>query len=834
MDRTARAILLLVLLATAVSIKPLVAWAETGAEAEEVDPQAVRERENLANLLNHAQVSIHVIQAFNNRVILDREYRTIINNLSLREIPDERVIRLLKSLMDSLTKATLTDREREQIERLHVARVKQASRDLKKRALQASINMGMDVGMAAATGGASAVASGASAGAAAAARRLSGDERRNLSSSGVGALADVAMDYWDYQALVEQMQGDKENQKWDLDTEILRDINEINKQMLDLSWQLYTEYEVPEEWRLVEEKIAELNQMNRERDLEKRLRMLDRPYMREQFSRFAPYWFYVGSTAQQLYIASEDVSYSARALEAYGRYDETRSPVLKKDEMYASVSIGRAQLLDPEKNRAEIEENLAVIERDPPKNWMTISAMALLYARLGEDAKALEWAQHNIDLARGDVVVHQEVMAEVLAQSGDHQALGELVAKLVAGGNAKTFEILEMMGPLDASQVANSLLPRLVSIQLAIEERALRDDHILVGVPLALEADMKELSLFAGTAVYDPRAGKRTVEAEALNPDHVTHSENGQRATFRFEGVFDAGDWAEADRSHVLLLLQESGRTIEVLYVIVALPDGEPPIRFDLDHLAIDGTQFRLVDDRLVVAAPLLKKEFEASLAGLIYELGQRYEVEGENGASKIGDLAAAAEAEGDSDSVRELVRRMKDDPNTSYFEVVELARAQANPRATISSLPFSSLAVGREENLLGATYSLGSSALSYVGAGDYGEGREDLVLTFPAKWLGGEDSVSTTLVVGEQEIEGDEPVASDDATAYLVRFGGAYHAQQWQDQGVDQVSIRFEGEEPRLVLEYRANASADTSEFSLSLEVAELGETRIGASQIR
>ena len=288
MDRTPRVIVLLLLLATALCFQPLVAWAKTGMEAEEVDPQIVRERENLANLLNHAQVSIHIIQAFNNRVILDREYRAIINNLSLREIPDERVILLLKSLMDSLTKATLTDREREKIERLHVARVKQASRDLKKRALQASIKMGVDVGMAAATGGASAVAGGASAGAAAVERRLSSEERRNLSSSGVGALADVAMDYWDYQALVEQMQGDKENQNWDLDTEILQDINEINKQMLDLSWQLYTEYEVPEEWRLVEEKIAELNQMNRERDLEKRLRMLDRQYMREQFSRFRP------------------------------------------------------------------------------------------------------------------------------------------------------------------------------------------------------------------------------------------------------------------------------------------------------------------------------------------------------------------------------------------------------------------------------------------------------------------------------------------------------------------------------------------------------------------
>ena len=45
-----------------------------------------QDKENLANLLNYAQVSIHTITAFNSRVVLDREYRAIINNFSLREL----------------------------------------------------------------------------------------------------------------------------------------------------------------------------------------------------------------------------------------------------------------------------------------------------------------------------------------------------------------------------------------------------------------------------------------------------------------------------------------------------------------------------------------------------------------------------------------------------------------------------------------------------------------------------------------------------------------------------------------------------------------------------
>ena len=365
-----------------------------------------KSRENLANLLNYAQVSIHVITEFNNRVVLDKEYRSIINNLSLREIPDERVIQLLKELMDALTESTLSDREREQVDRLHTAAIKNFSRDFYQDFAFDAVGTSVDVVVSIAS--------------------------KDYAGAG-GAIANLGMSYWDYQAQVENMQAEKGEDLWEIENKVIRQLNEINKEMLELSWRLYNEYEIPEAWRLVQKDIAELIKLTRERDVGKRFRLLRHSYMKERFSNYAPYWYYLGSTANQYFIESGDTQYRDEALQAYEHYDVARSPVLKKDEMYASVALGRAQLLDPDKQRDEVIRNLRIIEAAPPENWMTISGMALLYARIGEYEKAREWAQRNIDLGDSDPIFHQQLMGQILGRQGDLKALDQLNSEMVTG-----------------------------------------------------------------------------------------------------------------------------------------------------------------------------------------------------------------------------------------------------------------------------------------------------------------------------------------------------------------------------------------------------------------
>ena len=162
-------------------------------------------RENLANLLNYAQVSIHVITAFNNRIVLDSEYRSIINNLSLREIPDERVIGLLKRFMDALTDAKLTDREREQVNRQHALAMKKASRNFYKNVAGTLIEGGAGAAMGALSG--------------------------NFKGASV-AIVSFGTSYWDYQARVEDMQAEKGADLWVIEKEIIKELNEIVRRQI--------------------------------------------------------------------------------------------------------------------------------------------------------------------------------------------------------------------------------------------------------------------------------------------------------------------------------------------------------------------------------------------------------------------------------------------------------------------------------------------------------------------------------------------------------------------------------------------------------------------------
>ena len=65
--------------------------------------------------LNLIAVSLTHIMTYNDKVVLDQEYNTIINNLNLSNIPDADIITLLQELMDLLTSSKIRDHDREYI-----------------------------------------------------------------------------------------------------------------------------------------------------------------------------------------------------------------------------------------------------------------------------------------------------------------------------------------------------------------------------------------------------------------------------------------------------------------------------------------------------------------------------------------------------------------------------------------------------------------------------------------------------------------------------------------------------------------------------------------------
>ena len=366
------------------------------------------------------------------------------------------------------------------------------------------------------------------------------------------------------------MQEQKSEKNWSIDTKVIGKLNEIRKKMLKLSWELYNEFDIDENMRLVERDIRELIEFNKERNIHKRLRMLNAKYMREKFARFAPYWYYLGSTAQLAHKASEEEDHRTLALQAYNIFENTRSAVLKKDEMYTTVALGRAELLDPKQNKTAVIRNLEIIEANPPNSWMTVLGMALMYARMERYEKARGWVQHNLDRETGNQVLHKQVMAGIMAQAGDFESLTGLISQMASDNITQTFDILNMVGPLKPMQIANQIRPRLLAIKAVLDASKMFADDIVLKVPLWLEKDTKKLTLISGAPIFDPNTNLRNLNSDQeRSPDTVTHSEDGEVANYGFEKIFDEEDWVRENRSHILVRLRHEEQTIDLMFVLL-------------------------------------------------------------------------------------------------------------------------------------------------------------------------------------------------------------------------------------------------------------------------
>ena len=77
--------------------------------------------------LNQAAMSVSAIVNFDDRAVLDQEYRNIINNLNFGEVEaDQELVDLYLALMDTLSKGTLREDERNSISQSYSRNSKKA------------------------------------------------------------------------------------------------------------------------------------------------------------------------------------------------------------------------------------------------------------------------------------------------------------------------------------------------------------------------------------------------------------------------------------------------------------------------------------------------------------------------------------------------------------------------------------------------------------------------------------------------------------------------------------------------------------------------------------
>ena len=222
----------------ALMVSALVLVASPVLPSEEYDPL------HTMAALNMAAVSINRILSTQDRIVLEQEYSSIMNNLNLGNIrPDSDIMELYRKIMDVISQKRLRAEEAELLRMNYDIKMKS---DLSKALLSAG-SVVMKAG-------------------------------KNIASGNVWELlGDIALGvksvYIMYQGNPELRAG-MNKELWELKAADLENMNELQKQLLTSSWNLLNQYRLQDSARLVENVIKEFYQAVSVADSTRRLRML--------------------------------------------------------------------------------------------------------------------------------------------------------------------------------------------------------------------------------------------------------------------------------------------------------------------------------------------------------------------------------------------------------------------------------------------------------------------------------------------------------------------------------------------------------------------------------
>ena len=307
--------------------------------------------------LNMAVVSLHRITSSGDRVILDREYKSIINNIRMGEInADPELTSLYQEIVRVIHSGRLRDDLRASIESSSVEDKRRSIGEIVAGNVLPSFNMNP--------------------------------------LKWLGKLASSSMS--------EYFRSEKENARHEiyneenerrLRTDELNEYDELQRKLLDSSWKLLRQYSLPDSYRLTQNSLDKFYAAIQENDSSKRLRMLR--YIEGDFSMYSPYWFYRAKAAYECGETEE-------AEKFFAKFNEVWRPVLRKDPYRVEALKYKIDALIRDGLSAEnakiIHECLAEMRDNTLlEDWPNNIYMGMMYFTLGDKDTAIDCVMCNID-----------------------------------------------------------------------------------------------------------------------------------------------------------------------------------------------------------------------------------------------------------------------------------------------------------------------------------------------------------------------------------------------------------------------------------------------------
>jgi hypothetical protein len=415
--------------------------------------------------LNQIAVSLTHIITYNDKVVLDQEYNTIINNLNLSKIPDADIITLLQELMDLLTSSKIQDHDRAYLMRSYDKEVQNELKDrVRSRIFDTHVIF-------------------------------------NPYMTVLSAVLNVGSFYFNYRTKMEDYKKEREEKAWKIETGTLQGLNNFYKKLLKYTWELMRRYNLPDEWRLNEKQLSDYIAILKEPGLGLRYRKLER--IENSFQKFPPYWYYRGQAAQE--IGKEE-----EALRCFNQFQQINQGILRKDPFAASTAMCKTMLKAEQAVPDEVRKDLKVVlANSDDADWSNILFAALQYARLGDADKAGPLILRNLDNGHDAFIENPAMIRTVgpaLLLNAKPEVFNRIMDTVLENEKVKNYDVLWLYGQIRNRDILKRIEPEFDRVMLLTENKSLinplnlfKEDNLTLYLPTRWMADNLTLTLRLAT-----------------------------------------------------------------------------------------------------------------------------------------------------------------------------------------------------------------------------------------------------------------------------------------------------------------------------------------------
>ena len=316
------------------------------------------EKVKTAYALNLCTVSISQIIDYNDIVILEQEYDTILNNLNLENMPkDEALLKILKQLLDTITFFRIQEEDKRFVEREYQHKMKNAI-------WKALPGLGI-------------FASG------------------NPLAVAMSLAAQVGIGYMNYRKEKSENQFLHEKEMWQLQRSAIEQFNGLRRELFDTAWRLVDAYDIPDAYRLTERQVTQYNKILMDPDAFRRFERLDS--IKDKFIAYPPFWYFFGNTANELW-KETDNELSDYYFQAAKKYFEIfirlfrACDLLRENQVASSCALEYIDILNPgipeEKNRISELIEFALDYSGNANDVLQLCAFS--YLRIGDAKNAAQ------------------------------------------------------------------------------------------------------------------------------------------------------------------------------------------------------------------------------------------------------------------------------------------------------------------------------------------------------------------------------------------------------------------------------------------------------------